>query len=117
MLIPSQCASRVLEKVFIIAEATDHSEFFNLLGTCFAITNRHVITAYHNLVDGTGISVGGAPGTIVNNYSIARVAKKVSDKDFLIEPYAVTLCLSDEKDDWAILELSSDAQKFTSFFR
>jgi hypothetical protein len=91
------------EKVFIIAEATDHSEYFNRLGTCFAVTNRHAIAAYHNLGYGSVISVGGAPGNIGKKYLIARKAKKVSDKDTLIYPYDVTFCLGNETEDWAIL--------------
>jgi hypothetical protein len=103
------------DKVFVIAEAIDHSEYFDLLGTSFAITSRHVITAYHNLGDGLGM-VGGAIGNIGNIYSIARVAKKVSDKSTLIDPFDVTFCLGNDIEDWAILELRNSAQKFTSFF-
>jgi hypothetical protein len=68
------------------------------------------------LGDGSCISVGGAIGNIGNIYSIARVARKVSDKDTLIDPYDVIFCLGNETEDWAILELRNSAQNFTSFF-
>ena len=96
------------DKVFVIAQATNDSRYVELLGTCFAITTRHVITAYHNLADGTD--------NITDPFQIARVARKVSDKDSLVDPLVVTFREGEATDDWAILELADPLERFASFF-
>lgn len=100
------------DKIFVIAQATNDSRYVELLGTCFAITTRHIITAYHNLTDETG----NTTGSTTNPYQIARIARKVSDKDSLDNPLVVTFCEGEAIDDWAILELADPLEQFANFF-
>ena len=52
----------------------------------------------------------------MNPYQIARVGRKVSDKDSLDEPLEVAFRDGDAIDDWAILEVTDPLQQFANFF-
>jgi hypothetical protein len=95
------------DKVFVIAQDIDTSGHVDLLGTCFSITTKHVITAYHNLVDDKG--------EIVSSFKIAQVGKKDREFNSLESPFDVMFVSGNAVDDWAILVLTND-QRFDNFF-
>jgi hypothetical protein len=94
-------------KVFIIATLLEETVDIELLGTCFAITSKHILTAYHNLVINS---------TLRERCIISEIARKVGEKDVLDEKnFEVKYVSGDPINDWAILELTDPSQKFNEF--
>jgi hypothetical protein len=88
------------------------SPALELIGTAFAITKRHVVTAGHNLLD---------PDTnekLLGNWSIARKATKKNGRYVFPAPIAVTIKLLGQDEDgadWAILEVDDSNHYFESY--
>jgi hypothetical protein len=67
------------------------------VGTCFAISARHLLTCYHNL-------------TNEKTYNIAEVVEKTNGVlSFSIGKHSVTVVRQNKKADWAILKVDDDS--------
>lgn len=87
----------------------------DLLGTSFAITKKHVITAYHNLLgqeDDENSMLGSSSEHI---FHICRNVKKISSDHCFQDPIAVKYVLGSFSDDWAILEIVESPRYFDEF--
>lgn len=90
---------------------TDESRVVDLLGTAFAVTHRHVVTAFHNLLD-SDEDWNSMPGSM---FDICRQVIKKADKQCFETPITVKYVLGDPTLDWAILEIVDVALKFSGF--
>ena len=107
--------------MFILGEGPDCTSsqviVTNILGTSFAVSSRHVLTAYHNLCDVDAITpmydVNGV--ALVGKYLIARSGTKVGSDIALISPWEVKLVKFDLTYDWAVLELVDSSTQFPAW--
>jgi hypothetical protein len=77
-----------------------------LLGTAFAVTKSHVITAHHNIHDEQSGSL--FPGSL---YICRRVEKRSSYIDF-IQPIKLKYVVGNVDEDWAIMEIEDKSNTF-----
>ena len=106
------------KQVFILGEGPDCTSsqviVTNILGTSFAVSSRHVLTAHHNLCDVDAITpmydVNGV--ALVGKYLIARSGTKVGSEIALVSPREVKLVKFDLTNDWAVLELVDSSEHF-----
>jgi len=83
------------------------------LGTAFAITKNHVVTACHNLVGDDGITFLDA-----NRYGTFQIdTRAMKQGEISIFPSALNLKVirSDTSADWAILEVLDSSRMFPSY--
>ena len=89
-----------LEQVYALGTALTDCE---LLGTAFSISQKHVVTAMHVLVD----DVNGH--LLQKNFAIGHNAKRTELHGIEMENgLIVKILASDADDDWAILEIQGD---------
>ena len=107
--------------MFILGEGLDCTSsqviVTNILGTSFAVSCRHVLTAYHNLYDELfSPQYDGVTGlALVGKYLIARSGTKVGSDFALISPWEVKLVKFDLTHDWAVLELVDSSTHFPAW--
>lgn len=82
----------------------------DLLGTCFSVARRHVLTAPHNLCDD--------PDSLVllgNYFLISHSVEKQSDYQIFPYNYAIKMKRMDKAEDWEMLEIEDSSTFFPMF--
>lgn len=95
-------------------------EYNDLLGTSFAVTKKHLLTARHVLCEDDyvtplfDVTSGNARS---GAFVISRNGKKVGSKVSCPSPMAVRVIHSNIEHDWALLELVDPSLKFDAWFK
>lgn len=89
---------RYERSVFVLCDSVANGQ--GSIGTCFAVSNKHILTCYHNLLE-------DQQGNPEPNYSIALSVERSNTNQLLFpEGYEVVrLRYRNKNADWAILEL------------
>ena len=107
-LLGRRLTPKCLNEVFILGKKTASSSV-ELLGTVFAVTKKHLLTAAHNLIDAESQRPLSGP------FQVDTKGKKVQDFVRFYNPIDVHIVIMDKAADWAILEVIDPARYFTKW--
>lgn len=115
--------SLVAQQVYVLGLGPNCSpnvslEYNDLLGTCFAVTKRHLLTACHVLFEDETSLFDVKSGKAVPGKAliISRSGGKVDSKVSFPNPMEVRVLRLSEEYDWALLELVDPSLTFPAFF-
>jgi hypothetical protein len=94
------------DAVFILGVRDLTTGIVEATGTCFAITPRHIITAFHNFCQEDGVT------QVSNTGLISKIVVKSGSDEIFITPFSVTICEFDVSQDWAICSLDDESVSF-----